>query len=77
MPGGGNQEMGGPSINLFSRIGILNIHLSQMKDIANLLFSLSSSSTLQIRNKLEMQVFFPSAVKMCVDGGADLSPCVS
>lgn len=40
-----------------------------MNDIANLVFLLSSRSTLLIRNKLEMQVFSPSAVKICVDGG--------
>lgn len=55
MPGGGSQEIWNRF--QFSRIGIWNIPLSQVKDITNLKFLLSSGGTLLIRNKLEMRVF--------------------
>lgn len=42
----------------------MNFHLSQVKDIVYLMFSLSSRSTLLIRNQLEVQVFsFPKCCK--------------
>lgn len=61
--GSGNME--GPSVNLFPRPGIWNIHLSRVKDSEHLMFPLSSRSTLLIRNKLEMQGFF--SPKCCKD----------
>lgn len=63
----GSGNMDGPSINMFPRTGIWNIHLSRVKDIENLMSSLSSRSTLLIRNKLEMQGFFFFFPKCCKD----------